>query len=125
MNNEIKIKERVMLIRISKLHRESMTEDEIYEATRGVWKVGPRREEAEYAFSVANGEIKEIYEIGTWLPAGTLNYQTRPKVDIEVEGRWEFRGTLAPDSMRKQYLGKSVKHYLPRGASNPITYVNC
>ena len=125
MNNEIEIKEKAVLIRISKLYRESMTAEEIYEATRGVWKVGPRRDGADYAISIANGEIKEIYKIASWLQAGTLRYQTRPKVDIEVEGRWEFQGTLAGDTMRKQYLGKSVKHYLPRGASNPITYVNC
>ena len=125
MNDEVDIEEKVILIRISKLYHESMTSEELYEATRGAWKVGPRRDEAEYAFSIGNGEIKEIYEIASWLPAGTLRYQTRPNVDIEVAGRWEFQGALAPDSMRKQYLGKSVKHYLPRGASNPITYVNC
>ena len=125
MNNEIEIKEKAVLIRISKLYRESMTAEEIYEATRGVWKVGTRRDGADYAFSIANGEIKAIYIIASWLPAGTLSYQTRPKVDIEVEGRWEFEGKLAGGEMCDQYLGKSVKHYLPQGAANPITYINC
>jgi hypothetical protein len=125
MNNEIEIREKVVLIRISKLYSESMTAEELYEATRGVWKVGPRRDEAEFAFSIANGEVKGIYKIESWLPAGTLKYQTRPRADIEVEGRWEFEGRLAGGEISDQYLGKSVKHYLPRGASNPITYINC
>jgi uncharacterized protein len=50
---------------------------------------------------------------------------TRPEKDIRIEGRWEFSGSLASESMRNYYIGKSVKHYLPRGAENPITYVNC
>jgi hypothetical protein len=36
----------------------------------------------------------------------------------------EFTGVLAPESLRAKYIGKSVAHYFPRGAANPIMYVN-
>jgi len=125
MNGKIAISERAILIRISKLYHENMTDEDMYEATRGVWKVGTRRYEADYAFTVANGEIKEVYKINSWLPAGTQNYNTRERIDVEIKGRWEFNGVLAEDDLRNQYIGKSVKQYLPLGAANPITYINC
>ena len=125
MNNKVKIHEKAILIRINKLYHDSMTAEEMYEATRGVWRVGPRKDEADYAFTVYKGEVKEVYKINSWLPAGTLLYSTRPRTDIELESRWEFDGSLAEDAIRKKYISKSVKEYLPRGAANPITYINC
>ena len=62
MSNEIFINESVILIRISKLFHEGMTTEELYEATRGVWKIGQRRNDPDYAFSVANGEVKSMEE---------------------------------------------------------------
>jgi len=125
MNNDELIQDSVVLIRISKLFDEMMTQEEMYEATRGVWKVGSRRESAKFAFTVANGEVKEVYEITSWLPAGTTPYKTRLDKDIQVKGRWEFVGHLASQEIRNSYIGKSVKQYLPRGSANPITYINC
>ena len=125
MQNEILIEEKSILIRISKLYRESMTEEELYEATRGVWKVGTRRDEAEYAISVFRGEIKEVYKIDSWLPAGSFRYNTRPRSDVDVAGRWEFVGSLAEDEIRYSYIGKTVKNYLPHGSANPVVYINC
>jgi len=125
MNKHIEIDEPVVLIRISQLFNSSMTEEELYEATRGVWKMGDRRENAKYAFSVADGTIHEVYKIESWLPAGTLKYNTRPRHDIEIAGRWEFSGKKADNDLQSKYIGKSIKHYFPRGASYPVTYVNC
>jgi len=125
MKNEILIDEKAILVRISQLYRESMTSEELYEATRGVWKVGIRRDEAEYAFTVFRGEIKEVYKIDSWMPAGTFRYRTRLRSDVEVSGRWEFVGSLAEDDIRKKYIGRTLKDYLPQGAVNPIVYVNC
>ena len=125
MINEVEVKEKAILIRINKLYHESMTEKELYEATRGVWKVGTRRDAAEYAIAIFEGEVKEVFRINSWLPAGTLPYRSRSKSDVEVEGRWEFNGILAENDIRDFYLGKSLKSYFPKGAANPISYVNC
>lgn len=53
-----------------------MADREPYEATRGIWVLGRRREKAIYAFAVFEGIIQEVYEISEWYPAGTLEYET-------------------------------------------------
>jgi uncharacterized protein len=40
-----------LLIRINRLYRHNMTPQELYEATRGVWKLGARCTKARYAFA--------------------------------------------------------------------------
>jgi len=114
-----------ILIRISRLYRDDMSAEELYEATRGVWRVGPRRELAKYALAVHDGIVREVYEIAQWQPAGTTPYLTRNKDKLPVEGRWEFEGSVAPPQIRQAYLGLAVDTYFKRGQQNPITYVNC
>lgn len=121
----ISIDENVVLIRPSRIYDDSMTPRQLLEATRGVWRVGPRREKADYAFSVVSGVVVEVYAVNRWLPAGTLEYTTRPRSDIEVEGRWEFDGEVADALIRSKYRRVSVTEYLPKGAANPVMYVNC
>ncbi len=59
------------LIRINQLFRPGMSSDELYEATRGIWKVGSRRSGAKFALAVFRGVVWEVYEIGAWYAAGT------------------------------------------------------
>jgi hypothetical protein len=40
-------------------------------------------------------------------------------------GKMGVRGQAADDAVRRKYVGKSVASYFPRGAANPIMYVNC
>jgi hypothetical protein len=50
------------------------------------------------------------------------------RVDVAEEAipnRWEFVGKVAEDRIRRKYVGKSVAHYWPKGAQNPVQYVNC
>ena len=115
-----------ILIRINLLYRYDMSANELYEATRGIWKVGPRRKKAEYAFAVFRGIIREVYSIDRWVPAGSTLYRTDVhKKDLHVPGRWEFVGRLAENATRGKYLNKSVEHYFTRGSQNPVTYANC
>lgn len=120
----VEIEHPVLLIRINQQYRHGMPAQELYEVTRGVWKLGPRRERAEYAFAVFEGIVREVYEIGNWHLAGTLPYKTRNE-DLRVEGRWEFEGRVAPDVVRKKYLNRSVAKDFAKGSQNPIKYVNC
>ena len=96
---------------------------ELYEATRGFWKVGRKREKVDYAFAVYRGIVREVYRIHNWYPAGTLTYETRDSSDFVGSGRWEFEGVAAGD-MREIYAGKSVRSYLGPTNQNPIRYVN-
>jgi hypothetical protein len=121
----VAISDPVILVRINQLYDPNMTRDALFEATRGVWKVGPRRGSARYALALFRGEVKEVYSIEGWQPAGTATYETRDVTDIRVPGRWEFRGRPADDAVRSKYLGRSVKAYLRSGSRNPIVYVNC
>ena len=121
---KVTVSEPVLLIRINRLYRPGMTAEALYEATRGVWKVGQRREEAKYALAVFQGVARQAYEIGSWHKAGTTPYRTRPPEDVKVGGRWEFLGAPAPD-LADKYCGGSVESYFPRNAQSPVVYVNC
>lgn len=128
--DEAHITERVILIRINQLYRSGMDTDSLYDATRGVWVIGPRREFAKYAFSVFKGIVKEVYEIKKWYPAGiqATFYKTRPDCNefwTSDPQRWEFEGKIAESDIREKYLNKSVKRYLTANSQNPIKYVNC
>ena len=123
---EVTITEKVILINISQLYRYGMSELELYDATRGIWKVGARRTKAAFAFCVYGGIVREAYSISAWVPAGsTMTRRDFSEKDYRLAERHEFVGKVAPEQMRKKYLGKSVRQYLAKGSQNPIKYVNC
>ncbi len=121
----VQIDEPVMLIRVNQLYRYGISDEELYEITRGVWRIGARREKAQYAFAVYKGLVREVYRIDQWFPAGTTKYRTRTIDDVKVPGRWEFTGVIADGMIRNKYVGKSVESYLTANSQNPIKYVNC
>jgi uncharacterized protein len=121
------IEDPVLLIRINQRYRHGMSARELYEATRGIWKLSPSHaEQASYAFAVFEGIVREVYVIDKWHPAGTLKYETRDlDLNSERSKRWEFEGRVAHDRVRTNYLGSSVSSYFPRGSQSPVRYVNC
>ena len=124
MMEATEITEPAALIRIAKLYSPALSPTELYEATRGVWRVGPRKEGVRLAFAVAEGTIVEVYEVGAWHAAGSTAYSTRPLSEVQLPGRWEFSGKVASGEARAKYVGKSVAHYFSRGSANPVVYVN-
>jgi hypothetical protein len=124
MSEAVRIVDPVFLIRVPRAFRPGMSDLALYEATRGVWRIGPRREKALYALAVYQGVVEEVYEIGHWQPALTARYTTRTLDPAIAKGRWEFVGAVAPDAIRQRYRGKSVSSYFTRGAQNPVAYVN-
>lgn len=121
----VTIDEPSLLIRINRLYKPGMSDQALYDTTRGVWALGKRREMAEFAFAVFRGVVLEVYEIGQWHPAGTTLYENRVIDLSRYARRWEFTGELAPDAVRAKYVGRSVAGYFAHGAANPIMYVNC
>ena len=102
------IEEKVILIRISKAFRYSLTSEELYEYTRGRWKLNPdRAKKAKYVFSVFEGIVQEIYKIETWLPAGSTYsfWLEEDKEDIKnpdfLDGRDEFIGKITEKNAKK------------------------
>lgn len=121
----IKISEPCILIRINKLYRPGMSEKDLYESTRGIWKVGDRRSGAKFALAVYRGVVREVYRIDGWHPAGTTAYDSRTFTPAECANRSEFVGSTAPEEIRKQFLFGNVSNYLSDGSQNPISYVCC
>jgi hypothetical protein len=117
---KIKVHHKAILITINKLYRSDMTKEELYETTRGIWKVGePNRNKVEFAMALYQGIVLEVYRIKQWHPAGTLKYKTRDSSDFKNSGRWEFSGSIAKD-IREEYIDFSVG----KAGQNPIRYVN-
>lgn len=118
----VKVDDKAILITINQLYRSNITPLELYESTRGIWRMGPRREKAEYAMAVYRGIVREVYRIDKWYPSGTFPYKTRDDTWFKdcVPPRWEFSGEVAPQNIRDKYIDKSVG----KGLQNPIRYVN-
>lgn len=119
------IKEPVILIRINNTYRHDLSADELYDATRGSWVVGERRESAEYALAVFRSVVREVYKIHKWAPGGSTFYKTDVHPGPHPSDRWEFVGKVAPSGIREKYVDKSVAHYFSPKSQNPIKYVNC
>jgi uncharacterized protein len=107
----ITITDRVILIIINKLYQRGITEENLYQSTRKSWRIAPLRHNPKYAFAVFRGVVRQVYEIERWY------------LSPDNPSRWEFEGHVAPDA--QHYLGKSVSHYLKRGAQRPTKYINC
>ncbi len=103
-----------------------MEADELYEVTRGTWKVGPKKEHAKFALSVFHGVVRAVFEIESWHSERTTPYHIHVfKTSIPQPGRWEFLGKPAEDRIRMQYVGRSVQHYFKQGHQSPVVYMNC
>lgn len=123
--------EQVVLFRINQAFRNNLSAKTLYDYTRGQWKMSLKRaQNANFAFAVFDGIIREVYRIDKWYKAGaTLSH--RDNILIErmpnerMHGRIEFTGDKADNEIRDKYLNKSVKHFFKQGNSNPVMYVNC
>lgn len=127
---ELKTDLPIVLITINKNYQElkqqiksgkidnSQFEQEIYERTRGYWKIGLRRKKAKYAVAVYRGWTLAAYEISHWIEA-----------PIELQGRWGFIGKiLTKDSPVYQELVDKLTYSSNddyKAPQNPITYRNC
>ena len=116
------IGENIIAIKINRSYRDNMTADELYEVTRGWWKLDIKRARlAEYVFSVCHGMIKEVYKLDGWLPAGSVPRTTLPDEVVPTD-RFEFVGRIAEQGIRGKYIGKSLANLYRNGEANPIKY---
>lgn len=115
------VQHKAILITINRLYRSNMTVQELYEATRGTWRIGQRRNQVDIAMAVYQGIVREVYKVEQWHPAGTIEYQTRNSLELQTDKRWEFEGEKSGEDIRSQYVGFNVG----KSGQNPIRYVNC
>lgn len=103
--------ENVILLNLAKSYdRENPpTKFELYEITRGYWRVSlDSVKDIEYALAVSGGEILEVYKIAAWFPAETTLRSVETPSE-NVENRLEFVGKIAPEKIREKYIGKKVE----------------
>lgn len=102
--------EPALLININRRYHPNMTADELYEATRGHWKVGSRARSITLVCAVYRGIIREVFAVTAWHTSAE-------------DSRSYFDGSVASPEVRNRYLHKSVSTYWKQGSQNPIKYV--
>jgi hypothetical protein len=115
--DEANFEHKVLMITINK----SITEREIYEATRYAWKLSkPKAKRVEYVVAVKQGVIVDVFKPIKWLEATMDNF---PGTTIDRPGRFGFVGEPAEEKVRLLYLRKRIPDkYRKRGSANPIKY---
>jgi uncharacterized protein len=82
-----------------------------YEATRGNWIINVNKaNKYKVVLSVTDQIVQEVYCVDEWKK-------------IENSNRAQFVGSVAPDNIRKEFVGKKVPEvYRKKGMQNPIVY---
>jgi hypothetical protein len=123
------ISEKVVLVNIGREWHEGLTPEQLYERTHGYWACNPNYHDAEYAFAVAKGIVREVYKIRGWkrIALDGINLdETRINTDkssVKTRERWEFDADIAVEL--RHYVGTSVARYRKHGNANPLIWVNC
>ena len=118
---KIKSKHAGIAFLLNSTYKSGMSEVALFESTRGVWR-NPRRDESiKFAYATYGGLIKEVYEIHSWVPAGTQQYFERELIDEHITNRWEFIGKKASQEVRDLYIGKILEK--DRSFGTPFVYV--
>lgn len=122
----VQISEPAILFKIQRRFRYGMSPAELYDVTRGIWKINEQRcQEARYAFAVYDHVIQEVYAISKWFQAGETFTSRADLQGVKDSGRFEFVGRRADDAIRNKYLNRSVDAYFTAGARNVFAYCNC
>lgn len=105
--------EDALIININKKYERRAGAEDIYNATKGWWRMGLKKPSAKYVLSEYRGLIVEVWKVHKWKSKTVEKTEKR-----EAHLRWGFEGEVAPASVRMLYLNKRVtKKY---GAANPI-----
>ncbi|WP_161885314.1 hypothetical protein [Marisediminicola antarctica] len=104
------IDEPTLIVVINRAWRPGLTADQVYEATRGHWRVGrTSREAVSLVIGVADHEVRGVYRPESWFSSPLIG----------EEGRWGFEGVPANDL--QAILGTSVDRLRrANGAANPV-----
>lgn len=106
--------EPILIVKLNQKYRPGMSSEELYEASRQYWVVGPRRDKVKYVVAAYHGRTIEAYLIENWYP-----------VVFQGKTRWAFEGVVASNVIREKLVHKSIWHLHVNGAANPVRYHNC
>lgn len=114
-----------ILFSLSRMFRYDLTPGELYDVTRAAWRINKQRaERAEFAMAVYRGVIQEVYVPEAWVRGHSTIQASgiRTWNNKSLDERWEFVGRVAPDDIRKLYVGRAIEGYQP--SQTPFQYVN-
>ena len=128
------IKHSILVIKINKLYRRGMSEEELYDAVRGFWAASLKSIEArkvKYVFGVYNGLIVGVYKPDVWhYGYEMIDIPQREILTPEDYERIKNRVYFVCNDYRNLddegqfYLHKSIaKLKVNQSAQNPITYL--
>lgn len=101
-------KDDLLLININKKFERKMSSDEIFEVTKGNWKIKIKKaNKYKIVCAVFGGIVREVFEVDGW-------HESKEK------GRRYFNGKVANEKLRERYLHKDVSDFQNQ---NPIRYV--
>lgn len=127
------IKHNILVIKINRLFHWNMTSRELYEATRGIWKVSisRARREIDYVFAVYNQLVVAVYKPDEWHYVREMIDVPRPHefkngINENIAARVYFisQNYETLDESQQFYLHKSIAGLkVNQSAQNPITYL--
>ena len=129
---EADIKHNILVVKINRLYQKNMSEYELYECTRGIWRASMERvKSVDYVFGVYNSLIVAVYKPTEWYRCKdepTKRPRQYEALTPQTEDRLffvdkNFENGLPLDDDANFYYGKSMAG-LNHGAQNPITYLN-
>ena len=113
----------ILILRLNQHWRKNMSEGELYDITRGIWKLGSRRERVEVVLAVSNGIVRQVYIPESWHPAGTTTYSYKhPDIEEKHRSRWEFVGKPATKKEHLEYMYKDVSWFYKKGEQTSTRY---
>lgn len=94
------IKQKLIMIRINSTYSDSLSPLELYEMTRGYWRVDVERaKQADYVLAVYQGIVREVYQVADWFPGGSTFTQRKDDEDF-AKNRYKFVGRIADEPIR-------------------------
>ena len=111
-----------VIININKSYRRGNAADAIYLATKETWTIDSRNlERIKYVLSEYHGLIVEVFNVQEWYKK-ERGFGSSAKQFGKTKIGYGFNGTIAPEEVRKQYIGKSIAHAKKKGNANVVRY---
>ena len=107
------VDEKVVLIRVSRLYRDGMTPEELWEITHAKWRARyDIIRDYKIAMAVVGGIVKGVFDVKEW-----------QELSEEADKRVVFTGKKSMSvGPARCFVGKNISRMFPRGAANPIRY---
>lgn len=106
-----------LLININRRFDRKHEINEIYEATKEIWKMSFRRAQTfNYVLSEYQGYIRGVFKVDHWYQKERRSSSGKPYLGVG------FNGSQAEPEVTSQYMDRQIVGLKPRGYSSPLVY---